>query len=100
MGSTIQVNGEREPLAVSTIAELLRGRDIEPNNKGVAVALNGKVLPRRAWADTPLDDGDSVEIAPNQTRRQFPCPLIPCGSATSRSLLGYLSAPLVIPIRR
>ena len=40
----------------------LRGRHIEPDNKGVAVALNGKVLPRRAWADTPIADGDSIEI--------------------------------------
>jgi sulfur carrier protein len=62
MGSTIQVNGEPEPLTASTIAELLRGQEIELDSKGVAVALNGKVLPRRAWADTPLTDGDSVEI--------------------------------------
>ena len=62
MSSTIQVNGEAEPLTSATIGELLRGRDIEPGNKGVAVALNGKVLPRRAWAETPLTDGDSIEI--------------------------------------
>ncbi|MHB8439156.1 MAG: sulfur carrier protein ThiS [Acidimicrobiales bacterium] len=29
---------------------------------GVAVALNGDVLPRSSWSDTPLRGGDRVEI--------------------------------------
>ncbi|MGB6752009.1 MAG: sulfur carrier protein ThiS [Xanthobacteraceae bacterium] len=30
--------------------------------RGVAVALNGAVVPRAAWRDTLLRTGDSVEI--------------------------------------
>jgi sulfur carrier protein len=30
--------------------------------KGVAVAVNGEVVPRSAWEDTVLADGDRVEI--------------------------------------
>jgi sulfur carrier protein len=29
---------------------------------GVAAAVNGDVVPRRAWAATPLRDGDQVEV--------------------------------------
>ena len=30
--------------------------------RGIAVALNGSVVPRSAWADTTLKPGDNVEI--------------------------------------
>ena len=29
---------------------------------GVAAAVNGEVVPRGAWAATPLRDGDQVEV--------------------------------------
>jgi sulfur carrier protein len=29
---------------------------------GVAAAVNGEVVPRRAWPGTPLQDGDQVEV--------------------------------------
>ncbi len=29
---------------------------------GVAVAVDGEVVPRAAWADTPLADGARVEV--------------------------------------
>lgn len=29
---------------------------------GLAVALNGEVVPRRAWPARPLADGDRVEV--------------------------------------
>jgi sulfur carrier protein len=30
--------------------------------RGVAVAVNGEVVPRSRWAETALADGDSVEV--------------------------------------
>lgn len=30
--------------------------------RGVAVAVNGEVVPRSTWAATPLADGDAVEV--------------------------------------
>jgi sulfur carrier protein len=30
--------------------------------RGVAVAVNGTVVPRSAWAEAPLADGDTVEV--------------------------------------
>ena len=30
--------------------------------RGVAVAVNGTVVPRSTWADVPLAEGDTVEV--------------------------------------
>jgi sulfur carrier protein len=62
MNSTIQINGEQEPLQAKTVAELLRSKAINPDNKGIAIALNGRLRPRIAWEHTALSPDDSVEI--------------------------------------
>ncbi len=58
----IQVNGTSEPLAAATLAALLAEKAIDTAQRGIAVALNGAVVPRVAWPATPLRPGDSVEI--------------------------------------
>jgi sulfur carrier protein len=58
----IVVNGESELLAAGTIAALLVEKEIGPDARGVAVALNGAVVPRAAWGETTLRPGDAVEI--------------------------------------
>ena len=60
--ATIQVNGKDEFVAASTVAALLEGREIGANARGIAVALNGAVVPRAAWRQTTLSPGDRVEI--------------------------------------
>lgn len=60
--ATIEVNGRSEPLAAPTLTALLEERGIETGGRGVAVALNGAVIPRAAWTDTRLNPGDAVEI--------------------------------------
>jgi len=59
---TLTVNGVAEPLEATTVAALLAARDIAPDGRGVAVALNGAVVRRADWATTALSPGDSVEI--------------------------------------
>jgi len=60
---TIRVNGENEPLgAQRTLDALLAEKTADISQRGVAVALNGAVVPRAAWRDTLLRAGDSVEI--------------------------------------
>jgi sulfur carrier protein len=60
---TIRVNGESEPLgAQRTLDALLAEKTADISQRGVAVALNGAVVPRAAWRDTLLHAGDSVEI--------------------------------------
>jgi sulfur carrier protein len=59
---TVTVNGVSEPLEAATIDALLAARDIAPDGRGVAVALNGAVVRRADWATTALNAGDTVEI--------------------------------------
>jgi sulfur carrier protein len=58
----LTINGVDEPLGAPTVAALLADRDVAPNARGVAVALNGSVVPRTQWATTALRAGDVVEI--------------------------------------
>lgn len=48
--------------ALPTVAGLLAGHGIMAGTRGVAVAVNGAVVPARRWAETALNAGDSVEI--------------------------------------
>ncbi len=61
MSAVIRVNGSKEPLHAATVAELLRARGIE-GRRGLAVAVNGVVVPARAWAERALAPGDEIEI--------------------------------------
>jgi sulfur carrier protein len=45
----------------ATLAELLAALGVEPRARGVAVAVNGQVVPRSAWEDRRVADGDRVE---------------------------------------
>lgn len=58
----LKINGTAEQLAVATVSDLLEAKGLDAARKGIAVALNGAVVPRRAWAETRLAAGDAVEI--------------------------------------
>jgi sulfur carrier protein len=60
---TVTVNGEpAEVDAGQTVAGLLAGLGHAPGGPGIAVARNGEVVPRSAWATTVLDDQDRLEV--------------------------------------
>jgi sulfur carrier protein len=58
----IRVNGESEPLVAATLDDLLADKTVDISQRGIAVALNGAVVPRAAWRDTHLKAGDNIEI--------------------------------------
>ena len=58
----IRINGEDEPLVAATLAALLDEKAVDVAQRGIAVALNGAVVPRAAWSQTSLKPGDNVEI--------------------------------------
>jgi len=62
VADVIRVNGVEQKLAAATIADLLVERELAPDMRGVAVARNGRVVPRAVWSATPLRAGDTVEI--------------------------------------
>ena len=58
----IRVNGESERLGAATLEMLLAEKAGDTMQRGIAVALNGAVVPRVVWRDTVLRAGDSIEI--------------------------------------
>jgi sulfur carrier protein len=59
----ITVNGEtREVRDGAMVGELVAELVGSPDPRGVAVAVNGEVVPRAAWASTPVGSGDRVEV--------------------------------------
>ena len=58
---TVTVNGVRwELLEGATLADVLARLDVPA--RGVAVALDGAVVPRASWPATALADGAGVEV--------------------------------------
>jgi len=60
--SQIRVNGQDELLEVATLAALLQEKAVDTGKRGIAVAVNGAIVPRAAWAQTTLRAGDRIEI--------------------------------------
>ncbi len=62
----IELNGEQTEVAdgatVSELIGLVGGGRIPPDRRGVAVALDGEVIPRSAWESTAPAEGASIEV--------------------------------------
>jgi sulfur carrier protein len=58
----LRINGVEAEVAVTTIAELLAERGIDPQGRFLAVAVNGAVLRRAEWPAAALSPGDDIEI--------------------------------------
>lgn len=58
---TVTVNGlDREVRPGSTVDEIVAALTGDP--RGVAVAVNGEVVPRAGWASATVHDGDRIEV--------------------------------------
>jgi sulfur carrier protein len=59
----IELNGRLHELSEgATVADLVREAGAPADGRGVAVALEGEVVPRGVWAETRVTDGQSVEV--------------------------------------
>ena len=57
------LNGAPAPLpSPATVAVLVAGMTGSGGVRGIAVAVNGEVVPRSAWDATGLQPGDRVEV--------------------------------------
>jgi sulfur carrier protein len=55
------VNGDRRDVVEgATVADLVNEMETPPS--GVAVAVNGEVVPKAGWGEAPLTEGDRVEV--------------------------------------
>jgi len=60
---SLSVNGAPAIMPTpATVAALVSGMAEAANGRGIAVALNGEVVPRSAWDTTDLRSGDRVEV--------------------------------------
>jgi sulfur carrier protein len=60
---TITINGARRELPEgATVASVVASLSGAPEGRGVAVALEGEVVPRARWRATELHEGARVEV--------------------------------------
>jgi sulfur carrier protein len=63
MSVPVTVNGDRRELPDgATITSVLDALPGVPEGRGVAVALEGEVVPRGRWSSTELEPGASIEV--------------------------------------
>ena len=61
--TTVTVNGERRELPDPATVELaVRASGAPAGGRGVAVAVDGEVVPRGRWEATELHEGQQVEV--------------------------------------
>jgi sulfur carrier protein len=56
------VNDERRSVAAADVRGLVAALGLDPAGRGLAVARNGEVVPRSAWATTRIAPDDRIEI--------------------------------------
>jgi sulfur carrier protein len=60
--TVITINGERRELGDGATIEVAVRAAGAPDGRGVAVALDGEVVPRGEWATTEIREGQQVEV--------------------------------------
>jgi sulfur carrier protein len=59
----IVLNGERSQVHPGeTVAELLAGMGLDADARGIAVAVDGEVVPRASWGSFALEQDARVEV--------------------------------------
>lgn len=59
----IVVNGQpSEVPGGATVTQLLARLELDPDARGVAVAVEGEVVPRARWSQERVPDGARVEV--------------------------------------
>jgi len=56
----LTINGETQSHSAETLGALVEGLGMKPDR--LAIELNREIVPREQWRQTPLHDGDRLEI--------------------------------------
>lgn len=60
---TVELNGRPVELPEgATVVDAVAAAGAEPQRRGIAVALDGEVVPRGEWEATPLRPGQRLEV--------------------------------------
>jgi sulfur carrier protein len=63
MSLSVTINGDRRELpAGATVATVVDSLPNVPDGRGVAVAIEGEVVPRAQWRNVELREGARVEV--------------------------------------
>ncbi len=62
MSRAIRLNGQDQTVDAETVAALLVSLGVDLERRGVAVAIDGQVVARRSWSETPVRPGAEIEI--------------------------------------
>jgi sulfur carrier protein len=63
MTISVTVNGDRRDLQDgATVASVIASLPNAPDGRGVAVAVEGEVVPRNRWPTTELRQGAKIEV--------------------------------------
>ena len=63
MSLSVTINGDRRELpAGATVASVVASLPGAPEGRGVAVAVEGEVVPRARWPKVELREGANVEV--------------------------------------
>lgn len=57
---TLSLNGVQIESNTTTVTELLEQESIE--TKGIAIAVNRRVVPRSVWSERELNEGDEIVV--------------------------------------
>ena len=58
----VTLNGESVTLSNRELTDALCEIGYDPNQQGIAVAINMSVVPRSEWGQTDIADGDRIDI--------------------------------------
>ncbi len=58
----VKINGEEITTEAVTIHELISRQNMKGGDKGVAIAINGTVVPKERWHEHHLSEADVIEI--------------------------------------
>jgi sulfur carrier protein len=60
---TIELNGERfEIPSGASIRDAVAAAGADPDQRGIAVAVDGEVVPKRDWPARRLSEGSRIEL--------------------------------------
>ncbi len=63
MTVSVSVNGDQRELPDgATVANVIASLPNAPEGRGVAVAVEGEVVPRNRWPSTELREGAKIEV--------------------------------------
>lgn len=59
---TITINSKQVEVVAQEVLQQIVFDQIGENAKGVAVAINGQVIPKDSWPQTPVSENDDILI--------------------------------------